>query len=128
MDIQDVRQKIHITVKKVSEQDKPNIRLIKECIDLIKEHGLEEELEKDLNQLKMLYTMGSLLETSNELLEDMEEKPKAKRLMFIMTERDGHIATDLKMHGLETLELLGCIALMERAVHKVLKDNEREED
>jgi len=127
MDIQDIRQKIQITVKKVSEQDEPNIRLIKECIDLIKEHGLEEELSEDLSSLKMLYTMGSLLETSSELLEDAEEKSKSKHLMFTMTEKDGHIATDLKMHGLETLELLGCIALMERAVYKVLKENEKED-
>ena len=127
MDIQDIRQKIQMTVKKVSEQDEPNIRLIKECIDLIKEHGLEEELSEDLSSLKMLYTMGSLLETSSELLEDAEEKSKSKHLMFTMTEKDGHIATDLKMHGLETLELLGCIALMERAVYKVLKENEKED-
>ena len=130
MDIQDIRQKIQITVKKVSEQDEPNIRLIKECIDLIKEHGLEEELEKDLSQLKMLYTMGSLLETSSELLnedeEDFENESEAKQLTFTMTQIDGHISTDLKMKNCETLELLGCITLMERAVLKVLKENEKD--
>jgi predicted unusual protein kinase regulating ubiquinone biosynthesis (AarF/ABC1/UbiB family) len=131
MNIQDIRQRIQITVKKVSEQDKPNIRLIKECIDLIKEHGLEEELEKDLNNLKMMHTMGSLLETSNSLLnedeKDFEDESNAKQFTFTMTQIDGHIETDLKMQNCETLELLGCIALMERAILKVLKENEKED-
>lgn len=147
MDIREVKQKINKTLKLVQEQKTPNIRLIQDCIDLIEDHGLAKDMEKQVNQLKMLHSVGSFLQDSSnidketlpanlqDILDDNQiengdyaESEEKRGLVFIVRETpDGAIETSLDTSGLETLELLGCVSLLQKAIHKVIdKDNERE--
>lgn len=144
MDIQDVRQKILQTLRLISEQEKPNVRLIEECIDLMYENGLEKDLSKELSQLKILKSMGSFLQESDEtftklqtedtlsnkeldeLFDNLDIK-ESKKLVFTVKEtEEGNLATSLDTSGLQTLELLGCISLMEKAVNKVIKRSQKD--
>lgn len=142
MDSLAVKQKILQTLKLISEQEKPNVRLIQECIDLMYENGLEEELSQELSQLKMLKSMGSFLQESEESLEKIEDTlsseelqdllgdldiKQGKKLVFTVKETaEGNLSTSLDTAGLQTLELLGCIALLEKAVDKVIKRSQED--
>ena len=126
MDSSKIMEKILKTLKDLRIQDDPDISLIKDCIDLIYDNGLEIEMADSLERLNMLYTMQSFLEGSEHIKNDLiGETAKGERaLTFKIRETEEKtLVTSLDMSGFQTLELLGCIALMEKAVHKVIKDN-----
>tara|TARA_B110000259_G_C13976145_1_gene386812 strand:- start:941 stop:1360 length:420 start_codon:yes stop_codon:yes gene_type:complete len=139
MDIKEIKQKITKTLRLVQEQENPNIKLIQECIDLIKDNGLEEEMREQVLALKMLHSVGSFLnnplakediDIDKILSDDREddeylEHKETKNLVFKIKEtEDGSIQTSLDTSGLETLELLGCISLLQKAIEKVIQKEE----
>jgi len=132
MDITEVKQKINKTLKLVQEQETPNVRLIQECIDLIEDNGLTEVMEHQVNQLKMLHNFGSFLQdNSNEDIEDknyLGEDNKKMLVFTVMEIEDGSIKTSLDTTGLQTLELFGCVPLLEKAIKKVIDKEDDSED
>jgi len=133
MDKRDIKLKIIKTLETVKAQKNPNISLIKECIDLIHEEGLEDDMKEELDSLSMLHTMGTLMNLGTKKITEInsednliEEGEDAKFLIFKVRETaDGNIITSLDMAGFETLELLGCVPLMEKAVQKVIKKSSK---
>lgn len=150
MTLSEVKKRVLKTLDLVISQEKPNLRLVQDCIDCIRDNGFEEVLSEGYQTLQLAYSVGleineseKKIKESERMVEALEDELKDTQylidylnnihckdekkeecpnssLTFKVEKTQNGLKINLTNKGLNTVELLSTIELLRKEIEKIV--------